>query len=96
MIRFVVLFLDKKMNNPMALKASPNLGRIAEAIMYVVHGVCKCMMYIKRSVYKWDPRIETWDWSCRPAVSFYQNLDRAAKKDTKTENLLKSDPTRRN
>ena len=60
--------------------------------MYDVHGVCKCMMYIERSVYKWDPRIETWDWSCRPAVSFYQNLDRAAKKDTKTENLLKSDP----
>ena len=47
-----------------------------EMKMYDVCHVYKCMMYIKRSVYKWALRIEMWDWGCHRAVEFYQNLPR--------------------
>ena len=41
-----------------------------EMKMYDVYSVYKCMMYIKRSVYKWALRIEMWDWGChRPSSS---------------------------
>ena len=51
-----------------------------EMKMYDVCHVYKCMMYIKRSVYKWAPRIETWDWGCHRAVEFYQNLPRGRRR----------------
>ena len=45
-----------------------------EMKMYDVYHMYKCMMYIKRSVYKWALGIETRDWGCHRAVEFYQNL----------------------